>query len=1248
MAKKQYAIQPNTSKELRSLAELRLRKQLLAAGVSTLNSTSSPEDLLRIVHELQVHQVELEMQQEELTQSRIKLEDSLRSYTELYDFSPSGYLTLGRDSTIQQTNLTATKLLGIDRIRLLGMRFKKLVVPEDRSILDALLEKVFTKRVHEICEIKLLADVAQSSSKPLPLLSGRIFRLEAAMSDNEYASRIILSDITDQKVAEEGLRKTERKLRSITEQIGEVVVVADDKGVISNVSMVAETMFGLSHYEVVGHSFIDFMADSDIPAALKVLNDTLLNKTAKQVVEFKLKRKNGLLFDAAIHLQYYHDVDEIGFICIIWDITEQKKAQDEQHRLSRALLATNSCNLALIHATDEIELLQIICRIMVDIGGYRMAWVGYAEHDEAKSIRMVAQAGVEEGYIDTSRITWADNILGQGPKGTAIRTGELCTIRDIQKDPKFEPWRSDALKQGYASIQSLPLKVENGVFGALSVYSETPSAFDTEETTLLAALADNVAYGITMLRNREAKKRSDDELRQSEERFRILFEDNSAIMIIFDPDTGNINDANQAAADFYGWPIEVLRQMNLNQINTLTPEEIKQELKKWDSLDKWHVSFPHRRADGSVRDVEVFAKKIEIQGKAFIYDIIYDITDRKLQEQALKESEERFRMLFEGHSSIMLIIDHATGSIIDANSAAEDFYGWSIEELRRMSIQEINTESYDTVMHNMEEVKSSKRNRYLFSHRRADGSIRDIEVVSNAIMIKGKELLYSIINDITERKQLEDALKISEERFRKLFEDHSAIMILVDPGSGSIMDANHAACDFYGWSHEELLNMHMQQINTLPPEKLQLVLDKWKTADKLTLLFKHRKADGTVSDIEAYGCKIIIRGKAVIYLIIHDITERKRAAEESDQVKTAFLANISHEIRTPMNGIMGFSELLKEPHLTGEEQTEYVDLIHQSGQRMLNLINDLMDISKIDAKEAKPVESETSLNQLLRDLQAFFNLEANKKGLSLSLTKGLPDNESIITTDSGKLTQILTNLIQNSLKFTAKGGIDIGYVRKDGLLEFYVIDSGRGIPADQKEKIFDRFHQADISLTRAHEGSGLGLSISKAYVELLGGNIKVESVEGAGSTFTFTIPYKPAHLPTANCPPPTNLSSLSTAFCILIAEDDDLSTTLFKKNLKGEKITILCAENGWEAVELVQHHPEINLVLMDLKMPIMNGFEATKLIKLRRPDLPVIAQTAFTSTEDKEKAREAGCDSFITKPINKSELLELIHKLIKS
>ena len=388
----------------------------------------------------------------------------------------------------------------------------------------------------------------------------------------------------------------------------------------------------------------------------------------------------------------------------------------------------------------------------------------------------------------------------------------------------------------------------------------------------------------------------------------------------------------------------------------------------------------------------------------------------------------------------------------------------------------------------------------------------------------------------------------------------------------------------------------------------------------------------------------------------NDITERKRLlaelsaakekVEEAELLKAAFMANISHEMRTPVNGILGFSELLKNPEVSKEEQAEYNDIIHQSGERLLHLINDLIDFSRIEAGETMLQITETSVNKQLKDLQAFFKPAIDKKGLRLRCAPGLPDTESIIETDSSKLSQILTNLIQNALKFTNSGDIDYGYSRKDSMLEFYVSDSGIGIPLNMQGKIFDRFRQVDNTLTQFYKGSGLGLSISKAYVEMLGGTIQVTSTEGQGSTFTFTLPYttqtpKPSALSTG----PSALNPLPSALKILIAEDDSMSTLLMKKMLQGENITILYAVNGRQAVEIIKLHPEINLVLMDVQMPEMSGFEATKLIKQLRPDLPVIIQTALTTKEDREKAQEAGSNSFITKPINKTELLNLIHKL---
>ncbi|MEI7709045.1 MAG: ATP-binding protein [Chlorobium sp.] len=520
-----------------------------------------------------------------------------------------------------------------------------------------------------------------------------------------------------------------------------------------------------------------------------------------------------------------------------------------------------------------------------------------------------------------------------------------------------------------------------------------------------------------------------------------------------------------------------------------------------------------------------------------------------------------------------------------------------------------------------------------------------------------KGYVLSMFDDISARK-------LAENQLRKLsvaVEQSPAIVVMTDP-LGNIEYVNPMFTEVTGYSADEARGQNPRILKSgLMPQSVYEEL--WRTI--LSGDVWHGELQNKKKNGELYwdqGVISAIRNKENVITnfvaVKVDISEQKKMfaeliaakqkAEESDRLKSAFLANISHEIRTPMNGILGFAQLLKSPHLAGEEQAEYIDLIMQSGERMLNLINNLINISRIEAGETMLHVIETPVNELLSDLYAFFKPEIEKKGLRLNCKTGLPDVESIVETDSGKLIQILTNLIQNALKFTSKGEIDFGYNRIGGALEFYVIDTGVGIAPDMKEKIFDRFHQVDNTITRTQEGSGLGLSISKAYVELLGGTIRVESREGWGSEFYFTLPYNPEHprvILGAVKEPSHPIPQLS-ALCILIAEDDVISSLLLKKNLTAANINILFAINGEEAVAMVRQHPEINIVLMDIKMPLMNGYEATRLIKELYPNLPVIIQTAFTSKEEEEKAHKAGCDGYITKPINKSELFELIKALL--
>ncbi|MCF8221973.1 MAG: response regulator [Bacteroidales bacterium] len=409
---------------------------------------------------------------------------------------------------------------------------------------------------------------------------------------------------------------------------------------------------------------------------------------------------------------------------------------------------------------------------------------------------------------------------------------------------------------------------------------------------------------------------------------------------------------------------------------------------------------------------------------------------------------------------------------------------------------------------------------------------------------------------------------------------------------------------------------------------------------------------------------IVQQNGELCHLTVVDISKHKKAekalieakekAEESDRLKSAFLANMSHEIRTPMNGILGFADLLKEPGLTGDEYQDYIGLIEKSGERMLNIINDIVDISKIEAGLMQLDIKETNVNEQIEYTYTFFKPEAETKGIKLFFTNPLPAKDVTIKTDREKLYAILTNLVKNAIKYTEKGSIELGYSLKTDNepdeLEFFVKDTGIGIPKDLQESIFERFIQADIADKMASQGAGLGLAISNAYIEMLGGKIWVESDPDGkpgdkGSTFYFTLPYNRER--DTDHDRQAGLSEKNETvrkLKILIAEDDKVSEMLIDSYIKPLSKEILRTRTGVDAVEVCRVNPDIDLVLMDVRMPEMDGYEATKQIREFNNEVIIIAQTAYGLTGDRQKAIDAGCNDYISKPIKKNELHSLIIK----
>jgi signal transduction histidine kinase/CheY-like chemotaxis protein len=371
----------------------------------------------------------------------------------------------------------------------------------------------------------------------------------------------------------------------------------------------------------------------------------------------------------------------------------------------------------------------------------------------------------------------------------------------------------------------------------------------------------------------------------------------------------------------------------------------------------------------------------------------------------------------------------------------------------------------------------------------------------------------------------------------------------------------------------------------------------------------------------------------------------KEKAEQSDKLKSVFLANLSHEIRTPMNGIIGFTKLLKKKKLSEEKREKYVDVILSSGERMLKIINDLVHIAKIEAGQIDLDPSRFNLNKLIEEACLFFKSEAERKNIQFTCFKSLDDEKSNIVADKTKVEQIVYNLLKNAFKFTKEGKIHFGYEIMGEKIQFRVEDSGRGIPLYLQKDIFDRFKKSDRTPSTEEDGSGLGLSISKTFVELMGGDIRVKSEYGKGSTFIFTIPLVTGKKKLEK-PMIKEVQKSETTSTILIAEDDKISFLYLEEICSAPRVNIVRAKDGNSAVEIATQSDDISLVIMDIKLPGIHGWEAIKRIREKKPDLPILVQTAYASSEDRNMSMELGCVGYISKPIENSEIKKMVKQYI--
>ena len=574
--------------------------------------------------------------------------------------------------------------------------------------------------------------------------------------------------------------------------------------------------------------------------------------------------------------------------------------------------------------------------------------------------------------------------------------------------------------------------------------------------------------------------------------------------------------------------------------------------------------------------------------------VIRDITESKRAEEALKESEIKYRGLVENSPDAIAI--YVEGKIVFVNNeclrlmAAET----SDELIGKSVLKFVHSDSRALVAERMKKVVSEGTVLPLAEEKfvRLDGSEVEVEVKAMSTRFGNKFAVQLIIWDITERKRTEEALLDSE--------NQKATILKAIPDLLFVFDQDGIYLDVYSEDDSKLFAPRETLIgksisDLFPADIAKGAIEAFRKSSQSKKLVQFSYSININGKTEFFEARIVPAPEDKVLAIVRDITERKQAeqelikakehAEESDRLKSAFLANMSHEIRTPMNNILGFTDLLKMDDLTDKQQKEYIQIIKKGGDRLLNIINDIIDISKIESGQMKVSISKTNINEQLEYISSFFRPEVEEKGVQLIFKNNLPSNDAIINTDREKIFAILINLVKNAIKFTREGFIEFGYMKKDRLLEFFVKDTGTGIHQEHKEFIFERFRQGSDSLTRNYEGAGLGLSISKAYVEMLGGKIWVDSELGKGSVFYFTIPYNSDKVPETVLPNMENsdfkehqIKSLK----ILIAEDDENSSMLITKIVKLFCKAEVKVKTGVEAVEACRTNPDIDLILMDI------------------------------------------------------------------
>jgi PAS domain S-box-containing protein len=1068
---------------------------------------------------------------------------------------------------------------------------------------------------------------------------------------------VIGYDITERKRAEEALRESEERYHAMLEQAADAVFMHDETGRILDVNWKACQSLGYSREELLSKSIGDIDPEA-IRAGKHELWDKIL---AGEHLTFESHQmcKDGSVIPVEVSLGSVRLPRGPVILGFARNITERKRAETELRRANRAMRMISLCNQEMVRATDEAALLQTICQIIIEHGGYRMVWVGFAEQDEARSVRPVAQAGFEKGYLDTVNITWADAERGRGPTGTAIRTGKPVLARNIPTDPAFAPWRAAAIQRGYASSIAMPLHGGGRCFGALMIYATEPDAFDADEVKLMGELAGDLAYGIDVLRQQAERKRAEKALRESEVRYHALFAESVDGILITDIETKTFKYTNPAMCRMLGYTEDELRTMGVPDIH---PKDALQSIiAEFEALARGEktsaTDIPCLKKDGSVVHADINSTKITIDGRPCNVGFFRDITERKRVEDALRESQASLEAAQSINRMGNWDLDLAAGT-----------GRWSKEMFRLFNrdpalgalhfndfLEMVHPEDRKRLMETHQRViESGEQCQQEFRTNPARGPIHHFATIIQAVKESSGPVrrVAGTVQDITERK-------LAEERIREqaTLLDAANDAIYVRALDHTVTYWNDGAERLFEWTRAEALGRKITGLGDVGHKAFE--------AAHATLL-QQGNWSGELKRKNKAGKEIIIfcrwtllrdesgRPKEVL-AINTDITERKQLeanflrAQRMEGIG-ALAGGIAHDLNNILQPILMTAPLLRAT-TSDPESREMLDTVKNCAQRGADIIKQLLTFARGEPGARVPLPVRHLLNEMSKLIQETFPK-------NIQLRVNVPKDLWLVLGDATQIHQALMNLCVNARDAMPDGGtltlmagnliLDEAFAAmmpsaKPGPhICVSVADTGMGIPPEHLGRIFDPF----FTTKEIGKGTGLGLATVLGIARGHGGFVRVNSQAGKGTIFELYLPAssetKAAVSSEHETPPPCAGGEL-----ILVVDDEADVRGVIQRTLEKHGYRVLTAAEGTEAMGLfAQHRAEIRAVLTDMMMPDMDGPSLVRALRHLDPQLPIVGMTGVGEKADIKGLETLDLLVLLTKPFNSAVLLGVLHQAL--